>query len=441
MKATIPVFNVPGATKGRWCKECPDKALDAIDIKSKRCGCLKASLNPVFNVPGTTRGRWCKECPDKAPEAIDVFHKRCGCVKATRPQFNVPGQTKGRWCKECPDKAPEAIDVMSKRCGCVNASLNPSFNIPGETKGRWCKECPDKAPEAIDVKHQRCGCVKAAQPVFNVPGETKGRWCAECPDKALDAIDVKSKRCTVCLKKRAWYGLAGHISHLCAGCKTPGTVPYPQRKCDECKELALYGEETRRRCEDHRLETDFNLVERPCTQCNLTSVLNHRDICSYCEPSLYLKYTKRKEKVIKDLLVVNDLVPTSQDQVAFDTTLCGRERPDFLFDMGTHVVILEVDEGQHKDRQCTCEQARMVNVTQGLGGLHVRWLRYNPDAFKLPSGRQSQVSDTRRHAHLLEWLRLSMKTVPATMLEIVYLYYDGCQDLVGADQIMNIEQI
>jgi len=164
-------------------------------------------------------------------------------------------------------------------------------------------------------------------------------------------------------------------------------------------------------------------------------------MCSYCEPSLYLKYTKRKEKIVKDLLDVHGLVPTRQDQVAFDTTLCGRERPDFFFDAGTHVVILEVDEGQHKDRQCACEQARMVNVTQGLGGLYVRWLRYNPDGFKLSSGRKSTLSDVRRHNHLLRWLRVSLQTPPASLLEVVYLCYDGCSDLVGTDQIMTIDQL
>ena len=104
-------------------------------------------------------------------------------------------------------------------------------------------------------------------------------------------------------------------------------------------------------------------------------------------------------------------------------------------------MILEVDEWQHKDRQCTCEQARMVNITQCLGGPHVRWLRYNPDAFKLPSGRKSQMSVARRHVHLLAWLRASIQTMPSQMLEIVYLCYDGCEDLVGSDQIMAIQQI
>ena len=202
----------------------------------------------------------------------------------------------------------------------------------------------------------------------------------------------------------------------------------------------MYGIETRRRCEDHWVDTDFNLVERPCTQCGLTAVLNHKLICSYCEPSLYFKYTKQK-KVIKDLLSVNGLEPSSHDQVPFDTTLCGRERPDFLFDMGTHMVILEVDENQHKDRQCLCEQTRMVNITQGLGGVFVRWLRYNPDPFKLLNGRLSTLSDSRRHVHLLAWLRLSMQTVPTSLLEVVYLCYNGCEDLVGKDKIMTIDQL
>ena len=92
----------------------------AVDVVSKRCGCVKAT-QPVFNVPGQTKGVWCKDCPDKALNAIDVVSKRCGCAKAARPSFNLPQEKKGRWCKDCPDKALDAIDVIHKRCGCVKA--------------------------------------------------------------------------------------------------------------------------------------------------------------------------------------------------------------------------------------------------------------------------------------------------------------------------------
>jgi hypothetical protein len=44
----------------------------------------------------------------------------------------------------------------------------------------------------------------------------------------------------------------------------------------------------------------------------------------------------------------------------------ARERPDFLWDQGHLVVIVEVDEEQHLGRACECEQARMINVSQDL---------------------------------------------------------------------------
>ena len=57
------------------------------------------------------------------------------------------------------------------------------------------------------------------------------------------------------------------------------------------------------------------------------------------------------------------------------------ERPDRLWDFGTHCVILEVDENQHSERACVCEVVRMVNIHQSLGGARVVFIRYNPDVY------------------------------------------------------------
>jgi hypothetical protein len=44
-----------------------------------------------------------------------------------------------------------------------------------------------------------------------------------------------------------------------------------------------------------------------------------------------------------------------------------KERPDFLFDYGYYAVVLEVDEHQHWNRDCECEQLRMMNIAETLG--------------------------------------------------------------------------
>ncbi len=39
---------------------------------------------------------------------------------------------------------------------------------------------------------------------------------------------------------------------------------------------------------------------------------------------------------------------------------CSRRRPDLLLDMGSHVVIVEVDENKHDEYDCTCENRRLI---------------------------------------------------------------------------------
>lgn len=62
----------------------------------------------------------------------------------------------------------------------------------------------------------------------------------------------------------------------------------------------------------------------------------------------------------------------------------GREGPDLVFvsNNGTHYVILEVDEKQHKSYNVECECNRMVNIGQSLGQ-PVMFIRYNPNKYKI----------------------------------------------------------
>ncbi len=69
----------------------------------------------------------------------------------------------------------------------------------------------------------------------------------------------------------------------------------------------------------------------------------------------------------------------------------SRRRPDLLLDMGSHVVIVEVDENQHNTYDCTCEHRRMMEISQDLNNHHIVMIRFNPDGYickekgKLPS--------------------------------------------------------
>jgi hypothetical protein len=156
----------------------------------KLCDCpLKKRAN--YNLPGQYASKWCFNCPDKPVNAVDVRHKKCLCGKH-RPSFNLPNKTIAIWCAEC--KLDNAIDVINPKCIC--GKHTPRFSSSIKTKPIWFSVCPDKPKEAINIVDILCKCGKYAN--YNLPGKTKPIWCVSCPDKPIGAVDVKHSMCNHC---------------------------------------------------------------------------------------------------------------------------------------------------------------------------------------------------------------------------------------------------
>lgn len=97
-----------------------------------------------------------------------------------------------------------------------------------------------------------------------------------------------------------------------------------------------------------------------------------------------------------------------------------------VFDAGTHFVVLEVDEHQHKfsGYSCDCEQVRMVNITQTLQ-LPTIFIRYNPDTYKPGGGGGSVVREKQRLYELVKVLTYFIQRNVDDICAVVYLFYDG----------------
>ena len=152
--------------------------------------------------------------------------------------------------------------------------------------------------------------------------------------------------------------------------------------------------------------TTVDFVSRPCVSCGLLDVLLPNGLCVTCQPdprtgkpvTRRLALQRQIESVIRtglptDLLALLVSVDTVPDQLRG----CTKRRPDLLFDCGTHAVVVEVDEEQHR---CTasgssggythgCEQTRMAELThllwQATGcvdGYGVHWIRHNPSKYR-----------------------------------------------------------
>ena len=60
---------------------------------------------------------------------------------------------------------------------------------------------------------------------------------------------------------------------------------------------------------------------------------------------------------------------------------CSKRRPDLLLDMGSHILIVEIDEHKHTDYDCSCEHKRLMELSQDLHHRPIVFIRFNPDAY------------------------------------------------------------
>ena len=61
---------------------------------------------------------------------------------------------------------------------------------------------------------------------------------------------------------------------------------------------------------------------------------------------------------------------------------CSKKRPDLLLDLGYQIIIIEVDENQHIGYDCSCENKRIMELSQDLGHRPIVFIRFNPDGYK-----------------------------------------------------------
>lgn len=58
---------------------------------------------------------------------------------------------------------------------------------------------------------------------------------------------------------------------------------------------------------------------------------------------------------------------------------CSKRRPDVRIEYGTHSIIIECDENQHKN--ISCEEKRTMELFQDLGSRPLVVIRFNPDTY------------------------------------------------------------
>jgi len=241
---------------------------------------------------------------------------------------------------------------MSK-CSFENCKTKPYFNEEGETKGLYCSK--HKTENMVNVKHKTCvhpNCKK--RPNFNEEGEIKALYCSE--HKLENMIDVGHKTCIhPNCKKHPAFNVEGEIK-------------------------ALY-------CSEHKLENMIDVRNKTCKThlCNIRVEDKYDGYCLRCYIHLFpdksnARNYKTKEKNVTDFVTINfQNLNWIIDKKINDG--CSRRRPDLLLDLGYQLIIVEIDENQHADYDCSCENKRIMELSQDVGHRPIIFIRFNPDKY------------------------------------------------------------
>lgn len=405
-KSVRASFNDPTESLPKYCKAHAQPNMINFNTRNNMCkGCHKKQ--PSYGLLGE-KATHCSKCA--LPDMVDVISKLCeekGCRK--NPTRGYIGEKASR-CKA--HALPEMIDVKNKKC--VQCSKQPTFGI---IKPTHCIE--HKSDEMNDLKHtsERCEqCKKRASYGYG----KKPTRCTEHREEEMK--DVVSKMCCKCGEKQAVFGETMDKLY-CKLCKKDSMKNIKAKMCEKCGEKQpVYNyksERIGRFCCGCKKDNMVDVINPHCISCNLFMVRHPNKFCSYCSPTSTLRQ-KTKEMEVVNFLKEEGIDFIHNKSVGF---VCGNYRPDIKIDVGTHLVIVEIDEGQHAQYDQNCELARMLNIQQAEG-LNCVFLRYNPDVFKI-NNKAVKIHTKTRLQTLLEHVKIHMKRIPEDYMTIYRLYYNN----------------
>ena len=120
--------------------------------------------------------------------------------------------------------------------------------------------------------------------------------------------------------------------------------------------------------------------------CSTRSTKKYDGYCLHCYIHLFPdKPTTRNYKTKE--YAVTEFVKTRFQHLQWiaDKTVpggCSRRRPDLLLDLGYQILIVEIDENQHADYDCSCENKRLMELSRDLGHRPIVFVRFNPDEYE-----------------------------------------------------------
>ena len=354
----------------------------------------------------------------------------------------------------CSENPLAFIDTSIPICNNKDCSKIASYNEYNEKKGLYCNV--HKLNGMVNVISKMCsyeGCTKI--PVYNKENEITGLYCKE--HKTDDMINVISRTCKEngCNKQPTYNKIGEKTPLYCRWHKTDGMVNLVNKMCmnNGCNKIALCNKEGEKEglyCNQHKIDGMVDVKNKTCKTylCHTFVSQKYEGYCLYCfintfpDKPVSRNYKTKEYSVVEFVKNKYPECPWISDKTIKDG--CSRRRPDLLLDLGYQVIIIEIDENQHIDYDCSCENKRIMELSQDVGHRPIVFIRFNPDDYKnndvnitscwgqnnkgICVVKKSKENEWIERLESLEnqinyWTNIDNKTDKT--VEIIQLYYDA----------------
>ena len=274
---------------------------------------------------------------------------------------------------------------MPRKCiedGCIK---RPSFNISGEKSGIYCSSHKKDNMVNIEIKYcehnrQKSQCKECSGSSICEHNRYKSR-CRECGGGSICEHNRYKSHCKEC--RGSAFCEHNRQKSACKDCGGSRICEHNRYKshCKECGGSAF--------CEHNREKSKCKECggRRLCKSswCETRNSLKYNGYCFSCFVHLFpdrpnTKNYKTKEKATTDYILEQfpDFTWVTDKRIRDG---CSGKRPDLLLDLGYQVIIVEIDENQHESYDCSCENKRLMLLSQDVGHRPMVFIRFNPDDY------------------------------------------------------------
>ena len=330
--------------------------------------------------------------------------------------YILPEKEKSDTSDKYSPKKCEHNKIRSRCKDCKGASV-----CPHGLQKYYCKEC--KGTGICKHNKQKSNCIECGGSAYCLHKKFK-RNCKECKSPAFCIHDKRKSICIECNGSELCIHKKFKANCRICNIETECENKILRYKCDKCRGSAICIHAKRKAecksCKGSQI-CKHDKVKKFCSECDGSSICKHKKqkpyckecggsalcITPFCETVKLKKYRNHcfrcfvlkypdepnsKNYKTKEMKVVDFIKKTYPEKtIISDKRIedgCSKRRPDLFLDLGNQIIIIEIDENQHMDYDCSCENKRLMEISKDVDHRPIVFIRFNPDAYNDKEGNK-----------------------------------------------------